>query len=88
MLSSLLALLVVGPLPHPDCQRACLGECAWSWKIHRCTDTRVVFIGTMDGIVPTGYEPAESKDFDAYYLPDNSPYGTYPTEQEPASEKP
>lgn len=76
----LLLQLMVSPLPHPDCQRFCLGVCHWSWTAHRCMDTRCIFIGTWDPI-PTNYVPPTESAFPVWKLPYPEAWGSYPLEQ-------
>lgn len=81
--AALIATFLVSPLPHPDCQRFCLGICAYDWALHRCSDTRITYLGVWDG-VPTNYEPKTYLDYQEYpkLFPPSEPleWGQYPLE--------
>ncbi len=79
MVHLMFALLLSGPLPHPDCQarRSCLGVCMWSWADSKCHDSRVVDLGEWYPR-PADFEWSAN----AYQaLPE--PWGAYPTEKGP-----
>ena len=74
------AILLAVAFLSPDCQRLCLGKCWYDWRLFRCHDTRVAFLGTWDPI-PTDYEPPKEQSFPAWVLPYPKAWGEYTTEK-------